>query len=362
VSTETETAAGELLPAPRPAGALAPAEDRATAAVLAVLDQAADTELESARPTKTRAGYARDWTLWCEYLDWLATRTGGHRLPDTAVTRGTLVGFVVWLDELHAAALSTIDRRITGVTVTARRHGAEPPKEATKAAREYLKRLAADPARRARGRGKAVAATPANLRAITTAEGRPRPGSRKRHRTVPETALLRDRALALVAFAIGGRAAEVSALTVEGIVLEAEGLRITVPGVKGRPERTVPVAYGQHPETCPVRAWLAWKEAAALEAGPAFRPVDEVGRIGERRLSPDSCRKVITRAAERAGIDAKLTGHSMRAGLVTTGRKAGKRVEKLRAQTGHAANSPVFWEYVRAGELWEDAATDGIGL
>jgi hypothetical protein len=48
--------------------------------------------------------------------------------------------------------------------------------------------------------------------------------------------------------------------------------------------------------------------------------------------------------------------------LVTTGRKKGKRAEKLRAQGGWSANSPVFWEYVDEGEKWEDAATDQIGL
>jgi hypothetical protein len=58
----------------------------------------------------------------------------------------------------------------------------------------------------------------------------------------------------------------------------------------------------------------------------------------------------------------QFTGHSARRGLVTTGRKWGKRIEKLRKQGGWAANSPVFWEYVDECERWEDAATEGIGL
>ena len=48
--------------------------------------------------------------------------------------------------------------------------------------------------------------------------------------------------------------------------------------------------------------------------------------------------------------------------LITTARKERKRVEKIREQSGHAANSPVFWEYVRDADRWDDAATDGIGL
>ncbi|MFF4796419.1 hypothetical protein ACFY2M_43930 [Streptomyces sp. NPDC001276] len=53
---------------------------------------------------------------------------------------------------------------------------------------------------------------------------------------------------------------------------------------------------------------------------------------------------------------------SGRRGLVATGRKKGKRVEKLRKQGDWATNSAVFWEYIDEGEMFEDAATDGIGL
>ncbi|WP_179165975.1 hypothetical protein [Streptomyces sp. Amel2xC10] len=166
---------------------------------------------------------------------------------------------------------------------------------------------------------------------------------------------MRDRALATMAFAIAGRSEEVSALDVAGIRQVAEGLEVHVPSVKGRPPREVVVAYGESADTCPVRCWLAWKEAAGLTKGSAFRP-------GDRSLGPDGCRLAITRAAERAGLDVKLTGHSARRGLVTTGRKRGKRTEKLRQQGGWAPNSPVFWEYIDEGERWEDAATEGIGL
>ncbi|MGW3084203.1 hypothetical protein ACWC9F_27740 [Streptomyces sp. NPDC001110] len=354
----------ELVAPPAPGGADPAPYDSATAAVLAALDQGAEEHLADARPKKTRASYARDWELWAEFHQWLAGRTG-HTLPLTAVTKGTLVAFVVWLDEMKRAAPSTIDRRITGVTVTARRHGTEVPKQATKAAREALKPLKLDPVRTARGRGKALAATPAHLKAMNTAPAarpQPRIGRRRGTQELPELARLRDRALATLAFGIAGRSEEVSSLDTEGITQVAEGLEVHVPSVKGRPPRDVAVAYGENPDTCPVRCWQAWKEAANLTAGPAFLPVDQKGRLGTQRLGPDGCRLAITRAAQRAGLDVKLTGHSARRGLVSTGRKRGKRAEKLRKQGGWAANSPVFWEYVDEGERWEDTATEGIGL
>lgn len=338
----------ELVPADTGAGTAAAVYDPATLAVLAAMEQAADEHLNEIRPANTKRGYANDWALWAEFHTWLAERTG-HLLPLTAVTKGTLVGFVTWLDTVKEAAPNSIDRRITGVTVTARAHGVEVPKTATVAARKVLKPLKLDPARQARGRGQAPAAAPAQLQRMSAAAADGLTG-------------LRDRALWLIAFAIAGRSAEVSSLNAEGMVLETEGLRVAVPSVKGLPGRKVTVAYGVNPDTCPVRAWLAWRAAAAVTNGPAFLPIDQWGNLGGRRLSAAACRDVIARNAVRAGVEVRLTGHSMRAGFITTSRKAGKREEKIREQSGHAANSPVFWRYIRDADAWTDAASEGIGL
>ncbi|WP_405593910.1 hypothetical protein OG741_37475 [Streptomyces sp. NBC_01410] len=120
-----EVVDAELVDDAPAAGAVAP-HDPATAAVLTALDHGAEQHLKDIRLKKTRGGYARDWALWAEFHGWLAERTNDP-LPLTAVTTGTLVGFVVWLDEVKKAAPNSIDRRLTGVTVTARSMGAEVP-------------------------------------------------------------------------------------------------------------------------------------------------------------------------------------------------------------------------------------------
>ncbi|RKN53600.1 integrase, partial [Streptomyces klenkii] len=212
-----------------------------------------------------------------------------------------------------------------------------------------LKPMKADPERLARGRGKAAAATPEQLRQMAAA--------------VPDSLTgLRDHALWLLAFAVAGRSAEVSALRGDGIVHVSQGLEVRVPSVKGRPARDVVVGYGKSPDTCPVRAWLTWCSAAGIVTGPAFVPIDRWGNIGDHALSPAACREIIARNAERAGVAVRLTGHSMRAGFITTSRVAGKREEKIRAQSGHADNSPVFWGYIRDADKWTDAASEDIGL
>lgn len=323
--------------------------DTATLAVLHAMEQAAEKHLDAIRPHNTKRGYANDWALWEEFHDWLAEQTG-HRLPLTAVTKGTLVGFVVWLDTIKIAAPNSIDRRITGVTVTARNeHGVEVPKAATVAARQALKPMKNDPERMARGRGKAAAVTPEQLRQMNGA-------------VADGLAGLRDRALWLMAFGIAGRSAEVSALRADAIVHVSQGLEVHVPAVKGRPPREVVVSYGKNADTCPVRAWLTWRAAAGITAGPAFLRIDVWGHLGDRALSPEAVREIIARNAERAGVAVRLTGHSMRSGFITTSRKAGKREEKIRAQSGHAENSPAFWGYIREADKWTDAASEDIGL
>lgn len=355
----------ELVPMDTESGTEVAAYDPAAAAILAAMDQAATEHLDDIRPKKTKDGYTRDWAVWTEFHAWLAQQTG-TALPLTAITKGTMVGFVNWLDEVQGAALSTIDRRITGVTVEGRRHGAQVPKEATVAARKALKPLKKDRARIARGRGQAAPATPAHLRQMNTADRLvPRkPGSRRRRKVyeLPELAVLRNRALALMEFGIAGRAEEVSALEAVDIKLAEGGLEVHVPSVKDRPARDVEVDYGDNPETCAVRAWLAWKAAASITSGPAFRAVDQWGNLGTRRMSPNAVRLAITRAAAHAGVDTKLTGHSMRSGFITTGAKAGKRPDLLRKQSGHAEHSPVFETYIRKGTRWEETAGKGIGL
>lgn len=323
--------------------------DAATLAVLAAMEEAAEKHLDAIRPHNTKRGYANDWKLWEEFHGWLAERTGS-RLPSTAVTKGTLVGFVVWLDTIKLAAPNSIDRRITGVTVTARNeHGIEVPKAATVAARQALKPLKNDPERMARGRGKAAAVTPEQLRQMNAAVADGLTG-------------LRDRALWLMAFAIAGRSAEVAALRADTIVHVSQGLEVHVPAVKGRPPRDVVVHYGKNPDTCPVRAWSTWRASAGITDGPAFLPIDVWGNLGSRALSAEAVREVIARNAERAGLAVRLTGHSMRAGFITTSRVAGKREEKIRAQSGHAENSPAFWGYIREADKWTDAASEDIGL
>jgi integrase len=68
------------------------------------------------------------------------------------------------------------------------------------------------------------------------------------------------------------------------------------------------------------------------------------------------------RAAERAGLAVRVTGHSLRAGLATEAHRAGHDVRTISAQTGHAPNSASLYAYLRVADRWSDNAVTGLGL
>ncbi|MFF4652536.1 tyrosine-type recombinase/integrase [Streptomyces sp. NPDC001380] len=343
----------ELVPAEFSAADLAPHPDDfgdALRSRLAAIDSASDSHAEDLRPHNTARGYASDWRTWQQF-------TAHAGIPVTAAGRGTLRGFVTWLWEEQRLAYATVDRKLSGVVVTLRReHQVPVTPEDTKAARRTLRdlqRRAAERGEVPRGRGKAPAMRIDALRAIVAA--------------CPDTlAGLRDRTTVLLGFAIAGRRHEVAALLVRDLVLEeGRGLVVDVRVSKTHP-RVVAVPYGERKETCPVRTWLAWKDAAGLHdpGSPALRRMHRLGGVTRAGLSPQSVGTVITTAGQRAGVPIRFTGHSVRSGMLTEGRRAGKDRRALQAISGHADGSKVLDGYLQIADRWndQDNGLAGIGL
>ncbi|MFH9939458.1 hypothetical protein ACH4OT_09050 [Streptomyces murinus] len=85
--------------------------------------------------------------------------------------------------------------------------------------------------------------------------------------------------------------------------------------------------------------------------------------IGDHALSPEAVREIIARnAITLAPPSASPDTRCALAGFITASRRAGKHEEKIRAQSGHASNSPAFWGYIREADRWTDAAPEDIGL
>jgi len=333
-------------PAERP---LPPAEfDDALRVRLAALDAASDEHAAGQRPDNTTRSYASDWRTWETFCTQL-------QIPTTAATRGTLRAFVDYLWNHEKRAYATIDRKLAGVVVTLRR----PPynvlvdPDATRAARELLKdyRKKADAQEEpVRGRGKAPAMTIAKLQLIVS-------------KCDTDLFGLRDRAMLLLGFSIAARRAELAGLRLRNIRDDDNGLLVHIAVSKTDP-RTVPVPHGTNPETCPVRAWNAWRTAAGIVDPDrhAFRRIHHTGAVQPQGLSPQRAGDIITAAGLRAGVEELFTGHSVRSGMATEARRKGKDRKAIAAITGHKDGSKVLDGYMQIVDRWDEQDNALVGL
>lgn len=165
---------------------------------------------------------------------------------------------------------------------------------------------------------------------------------------------VRDRALLLVGFAGGFRRSELVGLDVTDVTFVPDGLLVTLRRSKTDQEgvgRKVGIPYGRT-RACPVKALRAWLDGAEVKTGPVFRSVSKGGQIGSRALTDQSVNLILRKCAARVGLSCeRLTGHSLRAGLVTSAAKAGISSWKIRQQTGHRSDA-MLQRYIRDADIF----------
>jgi len=172
----------------------------------------------------------------------------------------------------------------------------------------------------------------------------------------------RDRALLLVGVMGGFRRSELVGLDVETLQVTDAGLQVYLPKSKTDQEgdgRTVGILAQNNSEECPIRALGEWTDAASIISGPIFRPVVR-GRAIDRRLNDRAVARIVKETVASIGLDADdFSGHSMRAGFVTTAARQGKSLESIMKQTGHKSIKQLM-EYIRHATVFVDNATSGF--
>ena len=120
---------------------------------------------------------------------------------------------------------------------------------------------------------------------------------------------LRDAAILAVASDALLRVSEVSALDIQDVDIEEQTvlIRRSKTGQEGRGS----VQFLGKPTAKRIRAWLA---GSGLTEGALFRAVYQGGRVRGGRLSDRSIRRIITRWGRAAGVDGRVSGHSLRVG------------------------------------------------
>lgn len=260
----------------------------------------------------TRRAYRADWTdfqAWCS----------SHAVEPMPAAVETVAAYLASLADAGLKA-STIMRRTAAITYAHRLAGSPPPTAA-----EPVKAVLRGVRRRI---GVAVERkAPATARAIT--------GMIKR---IPDTMQgKRDRALLLIGFAAALRRSELVALLIADLERTPEGVIVHIRRSKTDQEgegHQVAVPLGG--KLRPVQALDTWLSAAAISEGPVFRSVNRGGRVSAVALSDHAVAGIVKRHAAAAGLDPALfSGHSLRAGFVTSALEAGADLLKVMDVTRH---------------------------
>jgi site-specific recombinase XerD len=172
---------------------------------------------------------------------------------------------------------------------------------------------------------------------------------------------LRDRALLLLGFAGAFRRSELVALDVEDVAENEAGLLVRIRSSKTDQEgEGVTIAIARGELACPVKALRAWLDAAGIEAGPIFRPIDKSGTVRPSRFTCRSVANLVKAYAERAGLDASAySGHSLRSGFLTSAAGKGASIFKMMDVSRHKSVDTLRG-YVRDAELFKDHAGTGL--
>lgn len=169
---------------------------------------------------------------------------------------------------------------------------------------------------------------------------------------------LRDRALLMLGFAAALRRSELVALNYADLQFVAEGLIVHLRRSKTDQQaegRKIAVPYGRT-SACAVKALSEWLEHSQITSGAVFRAVSKGGHVSTERLTPQSVALVVKHYAKLAGLAAAdFSGHSLRAGLVTSAAMAGVAIHRIMAQTGHRSIEMVS-KYVRDASLFDNNA------
>ena len=148
---------------------------------------------------------------------------------------------------------------------------------------------------------------------------------------------LRDRALLLLGFAGAFRRSELVALDVADIEETETGLLVMIRRSKTDQEgEGITIAIARGTVTYPAKALQEWLDAAGIETGPIFRPINKAGTVAAERLTCRSVANIVKSYAALAGFDAAtFSGHSLRSGFLTSAAARGASIFKMMDVSRH---------------------------
>ncbi|WP_239101562.1 site-specific integrase [Microbispora amethystogenes] len=197
----------------------------------------------------------------------------------------------------------------------------------------------------------------------------------------------RNRTILTVGYAAMTRRIELHNLNIEDVTFLREGLELFIPMSKtDRDARgvSVPLPYGSHPGTCPVRVESAWLEILTehgITSGPVFRAIDKNGRIAGAigddgapvrragrgdgiRMTLEAINLVVKQAAQAAGLPHadRYSAYGLRAGGATDAADSGATMAGICQHGRWSEKSPVVMQYIRHRDKWKNNPMLRVGL
>ncbi|WP_245440593.1 site-specific integrase [Rhizobium phaseoli] len=171
----------------------------------------------------------------------------------------------------------------------------------------------------------------------------------------------RDRALLLLGFAGAFRRSELVAITIEDLTFSDDGVDVFLPKSKTDQEakgQSVAVLNGK--ALRPADRLKEWLAAAGISSGPVFRRIIRGDHLTDEPLTAQSVALIVKKYADAAGLDVeRLSGHSLRAGFVTSAAENRASISRIMEVTRHRDPRTVE-TYVRRADRFKDHAGDGF--
>jgi site-specific recombinase XerD len=290
----------------------------------------------------TRRAYRSDWQ---DFAAWCA----GNGLAELPAAPPTVAGYIAQLAE-RDRKVSTIRRRLAAIAYAHRLKGFPGPQDA-----EPVKAVLSGIRRRI---GVAVERkAPATARTLQEMTG----VRRQTEAAAPDLRTLRDRASLLLGFAAALRRSELVGLDVKDLEFVDRGLIVHIRRSKTDQDAAgAEIAVPNGTKLKPVTAVREWLAAAAIASGPIFRPIGKGNQnrqsVKPTRLTDKSVADIIKRYAAAAGFDAAtFSGHSMRAGFITSALENGADFFKVMDVSRHR-DVDVMRGYDRRAKRFKDHA------
>lgn len=316
--------------------ALVPAASAAAPTTTEVLASAAAYVVASSA-LRTRRAYASDWADFSRWAD--ASAPAALFRDQYARARELLPASievtVAYLAHLADKGLkvSTITRRAAAIAFAHRRAGFPPPTaaEPVKAVLRGIRRQL----------GSAVEQkAPATARALS-----------KLVRQCPDTQQgIRDRAVLLIGFAAALRRSEIAALEIDDITYTPDGIVVRIRRSKTDQDgegATIPIPVGS--KLKPVDALNAWLATRKEDLGASLFGICDA-----------TVALIVKRYARKAKLDPTMfSGHSLRAGFVTSALEHGADLFKVMDVTRHR-RVETLREYDRRAKAFKNHAGKGF--